>query len=129
MKKYKEVVGIDVSKKTIDAYCYHAQAIDSAPIKANVSMDTLELKVPEEDLDSHLRKTRHISSRDIKPPIRKSLTNKSSKSAQSITAGAKELQAITSRNKKWAKEQDQRPGGGNKGARYTSNKTPCSDLK
>ena len=26
MKNYKEVVGIDVSKKTIDAYCYHAQA-------------------------------------------------------------------------------------------------------
>jgi transposase len=26
MKNYEEVVGIDVSKKTIDAYCYHAQA-------------------------------------------------------------------------------------------------------
>ena len=26
MKNYKEVVGIDVSKKTIDAYCYHAQS-------------------------------------------------------------------------------------------------------
>jgi transposase len=25
MKNYKEVVGIDVSKKTIDAYCYQAQ--------------------------------------------------------------------------------------------------------
>lgn len=25
MKNYDEVVGIDVSKKTIDAYCYHAQ--------------------------------------------------------------------------------------------------------
>jgi len=26
MKNYKEVVGIDVSKKTIDAYCYHGQS-------------------------------------------------------------------------------------------------------
>jgi transposase len=26
MKNYEEVVGIDVSKKTLDAYCYHAQA-------------------------------------------------------------------------------------------------------
>lgn len=26
MKNYEEVVGIDVSKKTIDAYCYHSQA-------------------------------------------------------------------------------------------------------
>ena len=25
MKNYDEVVGIDVSKKTIDVYCYHAQ--------------------------------------------------------------------------------------------------------
>jgi len=26
MKNYKEVVGIDVSKKTLDAYCYHGQS-------------------------------------------------------------------------------------------------------
>ena len=31
----------------------HTQAIDSAPIKANASMDTLEIKVPEEDLEAH----------------------------------------------------------------------------
>ncbi|MFI8380527.1 transposase [Leeuwenhoekiella sp. NPDC079379] len=34
----------------------HTQAIDSAPVKANASVDTLELKVPEEELESHLRK-------------------------------------------------------------------------
>ena len=28
----------------------HTQTIDSAPVKANASMDTLELKVPEVDL-------------------------------------------------------------------------------
>nr|WP_245547685.1 transposase [Galbibacter orientalis] len=33
---------------------------------------------------------------------------------------------ITTRNSKWAREQDQRPGAGNKGARYTSNKTHYS---
>ena len=38
----------------------HTQAIDSTPVKANASMDSLELKVPEEDLEAHLRKTRHI---------------------------------------------------------------------
>src|SRR5690606_5651310 len=41
-------------------------------------------------------------------------------------ATAKELQAIKSRNTKWAKDQDQRPGAGNKGSRYTSNKTHYS---
>ncbi|MFL1011540.1 transposase [Jejuia sp. DST062] len=36
------------------------------------------------------------------------------------------LQAIKSRNAKWAKDQDGRPGAGNKGSRYTSNKTHYS---
>jgi transposase len=44
----------------------HTQAIDSAPIKANASMDTLELKVPKEELEAHLQKIRHISAKDKK---------------------------------------------------------------
>ena len=36
----------------------HTQCIDSAPVKANASMDSLELKVPAESLDEHLRKVR-----------------------------------------------------------------------
>ena len=99
------------------------QAIDSAPIKANASMDTLELKVPKEDLESHLRNIRSMSSMD---KDRKSKTNKASKEEQEITANDKELQAIQRRNKKWAKDQDQRPGAGNKGSKYTSNKTHYS---
>ena len=94
----------------------HTQAIDSAPIKANASMDTLELKVPKEDLESHLRNIRSMSSMDKdQKPLRKSKTNKASKEEQEITANDKELQAIQRRNKKWAKDQDQRPGAGNKG--------------
>ena len=105
----------------------HTQAIDSAPIKANASMDSLELKVPKEDLETHLKSIRHFSSIDKEVnPLRKSKTNKASKEQQSITANAQELQAITSRNKKWSKEQDQRPRAGNKGSKYTSNKTHYS---
>ena len=37
----------------------HSQAIDSAPVKAHASMDSLELKVPEEELEEHLRKVRY----------------------------------------------------------------------
>jgi len=105
----------------------HTQAIDSAPVKANASMDSLELKVPKEDLESHLKSIRHFSSMDKQyKPIRKSKTNKAPKEQQEITASAKELQAIKSRNKKWQKDQDQRPGAGNKGSKYTSNKTHYS---
>lgn len=32
----------------------HSQVIDSAPVKANASMDSLELKIPVQDLSSHL---------------------------------------------------------------------------
>lgn len=48
------------------------------------------------------------------------------KEQQVITASKKELDAIKSRNRKWAKDQDQRPGAGNKGSKYTSNKTHYS---
>lgn len=44
----------------------HTQAIDSAPIKANASMDSLELKVPKEDLEAYLHGIRHISAMDKK---------------------------------------------------------------
>lgn len=44
----------------------HTQAIDSAPVKANASMDSLELKVPKEDLETHLHHIRHISEMDKK---------------------------------------------------------------
>ena len=105
----------------------HTQAIDSAPIKANASMDSLELKVPKEDLETHLRSIRHISSIDkADRPLRQSKKNKASKEEKGITASAGELQAIKSRNKKWSKDQDQRPGAGNKGSKYTSNKTHYS---
>ena len=104
----------------------HTQAIDSAPIKANASMDSLELKVPEEDLAAHLSRIRHISAMDKEAPIRKSKENKASKEQQTISANKQELGAIKSRNKKWAKDQDQRQGAGNKGSKYTSNKTHYS---
>ncbi|SKB60960.1 Transposase domain, partial [Maribacter arcticus] len=68
----------------------HTQAIDSAPVKANASMDTLELKVPEEELEEHLKKIRAISSIDKQAPHRKSKNNKSDKGGRSITASNKE---------------------------------------
>jgi len=52
--------------------------------------------------------------------------NKAPRSDQEITAGPRELQEIKSRNKRWSIYQDQRPGAGNKGSKYTSNKTHYS---
>lgn len=104
----------------------HTQAIDSAPIKANASMDTLELKVPEEELDGYLLKVRHISQMDKESMGRKAKENKASKEQRSITAKPSELQAIKSRNKKWSKDQNHRAGAKSKNSKYTSNKTHYS---
>ncbi|HKJ79907.1 MAG TPA: IS1182 family transposase [Prolixibacteraceae bacterium] len=121
---FTKVLAMCVEKGMVSG---HTQAIDSAPIKANASMDTLELKVPKEDLDSHLRSIRHISSMDKQErPMRKAKSDKSSKAQKEVSASKGELQAIKSRNEKWRKDQDQRPGSGNKGSKYTSNKTHYS---
>lgn len=101
------------------------QAIDSAPVKANASMDSLELKVPAQDLEAHLAEVRHISHRD-KAVYRKAKTNKANTSQKQITASRQELKNVSSRQDNWRRNQDQRPGAGNKGSRYTSNKTHYS---
>ena len=80
----------------------HTQAVDSAPVKANASMDSLELKVPEQELEEHLRKVRYMSTPDR---TRKAKENKSPKEQQQISATEGELKEIKSRNKKWSEDQ------------------------
>ena len=120
---FTKVLGMCVEKGMVSG---HTQAIDSAPVKANASMDTLELKVPEEELDEHLRKVRVMSAMDKEEPHRKSKGDRSDKGQRSVSASKNELAAIKGRNRKWAQDQDQRPGAKNKGAKYTSNKTHYS---
>lgn len=99
----------------------HSQTIDSAPVKANASMESLELKVPEEDLDIHLRKVRYMSS-----PDRKAKNDKATDDQKKLSATKGEQNELVSRNKRWKETQDQRPGAKNKNAKYTSNKTHYS---
>lgn len=107
----------------------HTQAIDSAPVKANASMDSLELKVAEMELEVYLHKVRHISSMDkASKPHRKVQQNKATEEQRIISASKKELAELTARTRRWSIEQDQRPGAGNKGSKYTSNKTHYSPV-
>jgi len=118
---FTKVLELCISKGMVSG---HTQTIDSAPVKANASMDSLELKVPKEDLETHLHQLRHISRMD--KPHRQAKDNKAPKTQQTLSANKQELGAIKSRNKKWSNDQDQRPGAGNKGSKYTSNKTHYS---
>lgn len=119
----------------------HTQAIDSAPVKANASMDSIELKVPADELDDHLRKIRAMSAMDRlektdkggdnkKPrgPRRKAQNNKATEEQQTITADERTLKEIKSRNLKWSTTQTERPGAKNKNSKYTSNKTHYSPV-
>nr|WP_236636839.1 transposase [Sinomicrobium sp. N-1-3-6] len=89
---FTKVFGLCISAGMVSG---HTQAIDSAPVKANASMDSLELKVPEEDLEAHLRKLRHISEGDKEQPLRKAKNNKAPASQQTLSASKKELQEIS----------------------------------
>ena len=115
---FNKILGQCVEKGMVSG---KIQTIDSAPVKANASMDSLELKVPAEKLDDYLRQVRVMSR-----PDRQAKQNKAPKEQQKITASERELKEIKSRNKKWKTDQDQRPGAGNKGSKYTSNKTHYS---
>jgi transposase len=99
-----------------------SQAIDSAPVKANASMESLELKVPEDELEEHLRKVRAMSKVDKKKPKE----DKSSKEQRTLSATEQELNELKSRNANWNKKQDNRPGANRPSAKYTSNKTHYS---
>ncbi len=99
----------------------HTQVIDSALIKANASMDSLELKVPRQELVDHLERVRAMS-----PADRKAMRDKASQQQRTLTASRDELQEIRARNIKWG--QDQHPGASNKNSRFTSNKTHYSPV-
>ena len=124
-----EAVFTQVFKQCVDSGMVsgHSQVVDSAPVKANASMDSLELKVPEQDLQSHLAEVRHISNRD-KDTYRKAKDNKADDNQKQLKASGSELKNINSRQNKWSKDQNERPGAGNKGSRYTSNKTHYSPV-
>jgi transposase len=101
----------------------HTQAVDSALIKANASMGSLELKVPQEQLEARLRQARVFSSAD-----RRASQNRAPLAQRTVTASREELLEIRARNRKWQAEQDLYPGAHNKGAKYTSNKTHYSPV-
>ena len=95
----------------------NVQAIDSAYIKANASMDSLELKVSKEKLQEE---------RQLSSARRPAKENKASQEERTVSARKDELQEIARRQNKWS--QDKRPGAGIKESKFTSNKTHYSPV-
>ena len=138
---FERVLGLCVDAGMVGG---HTQAIDSAPIKANASMDSLELKVPSEELEEHLRRVRYMSRGDREKkddddgnddstppkdgPKRKAAKDRSTEEQRQVNASKEQLSEIAARNKKWSSEQTERPGSRNNQSRYTSNKTHYSPV-
>ena len=118
---FTKVLSMCVEKGMVSG---HTQVIDSAPVKANASMDSLELKVPEEKLAEHIHKIRN--SEDNNEPRRKSKGDKSDEDQRKLMASDSELNDIKNRNKNWREASTDRPGRNNKKSKYTSNKTHYS---
>jgi len=120
-KVFTQVLGLCIEKGMVAG---HTQVIDSAPVKANASMDSLELKVPEEELEDHIRKIRHANTDET--PRRKSKEDKSDDDQRKLTATDSDLKAIENRNQNWRDNCGDRPGHNVERAKYTSNKTHYS---
>jgi len=116
---FEKVLSLCVNKGMVGG---KNQAIDSAPVKANASMESLELKVPEDELDDHLRKVRAMSQADK----RQLQQNKANREQKTLTATPGELKTLESRTKNWNSKQETRPGAGRPSSKYTSNHTHYS---
>jgi len=104
----------------------HTQAIDSAYIKANASLDSLEKKQPKESLEEHIAKT--YNENNDEKPRRKAKQDKSNKGQRTIQSDKNQLQDLKT-HQKWFKDKEGGPmGSPDPRARYLSNKTHYSPV-
>ena len=104
----------------------HTQAIDSAYIKANASLDSLEKKQPKESLENHITKT-YLENKD-EQPRRKAKQDKSNKGQRTIQSDKTQLRDLKT-HQKWFKDKEGGPlGSGDPRALYLSNKTHYSPV-
>lgn len=107
----------------------HTQAVDSAYIKANASLDSLEKKRPAESLPTHIKRTQEENSEDEDDtPRRKAKKDCSTDDQKTIQATPKQLKDLDT-HQKWFKNRKQGPlGSQDYRSRYLSNKTHYSPV-
>jgi len=107
----------------------HTQAVDSAYIKANASLDSLEKKRPVDSLSSYIKKTQKENSEDEDDtPRRKAKNDHSTDEQKTIQSSPKQMKDLDT-HQKWFKDRKQGPlGSQDHRARYLSNKTHYSPV-
>jgi len=107
----------------------HTQAVDSAYIKANASLDSLEKKVVSESLHNHIQRIQQENKEEEDDPSRRKVKKDQSTDEQkTLQATPKQLKDLDT-HQQWFKERE----GGQLGsqdhrARYLSNKTHYSPV-
>jgi transposase len=104
----------------------HTQAIDSAYIKANASLDSLEVKQPGQSVEDYIAKT--YDENNSQQPRRKAKQDKSKKEQRTIQSDKNQLRDLKT-HQKWFKDKEGGPlGSQDPRARYLSNETHYSPV-
>jgi len=106
----------------------HTQAVDSAYIKANASLDSLEKKRPAEALTTHIKRVQEENEDKDDIPHRKAKNDHSTDDQKTIQSSSKQLKDLDT-HQKWFAGRGKGPlGSEDSRARYLSNKTHYSPV-
>ena len=107
----------------------HTQAVDSAYIKANASLDSLEVKKPVQSLNEHIHEIKLENDQDEdQGPKRKTKQDHSNQEQRTQSATKKQLKDLDT-HQKWFKGRESGAlGSTDSKARYLSNKTHYSPV-
>jgi len=122
---FEQVLGLCVKS---DLVAGHTQAVDSAYIKANASLDSLEAKKPVEELHRHIQRVQQENNEDEDTPRRKAKHDRSSDDQKTVQANPRQLKDLDT-HQQWFKTKEGGPlGSQDDRARYLSNKTHYSPV-
>ena len=104
----------------------HTQAIDSAYIKANASLDSLEKKIPAQALHEHIQDIRQENTDET--PRRKAQKDHSTQEQKTLQATPKQLKDLDTHQQWFNEREGGQLGSQDHRARYLSNKTHYSPV-
>jgi transposase len=121
---FERVLGMCVESGLVAG---HTQAVDSAYIKANASLDSIELKKPALPLDQHIREVIQENDQD-ETPRRKAKEDHSTEKQRTLDVSKNQLKDLDT-HQQWFKGREEGSlGSDDPRARYLSNKTHYSPV-
>ena len=121
---FEKVLGMCVESGLVSG---HTQAIDSAYIKANASLDSIEMKKPAQSLEQHIQEVIHENDQD-ETPRRKAKEDHSTEEQRTLQVNKNQLKDLDT-HQQWFKGREEGSlGSDNPQARYLSNKTHYSPV-